>query len=46
MKLKIGFASGDTESKKSVDTYQLEERSIAPEMSFTLYGFCAIMCAS
>ena len=39
MKLKIGFASGDTESKKSVDTYQMEERSIAPRKSVVQVSF-------
>ena len=39
MKLKIGFASGDTESKNSVDTYQMEERSIAPKKSVVQVSF-------
>ena len=39
MKLKIGFASGDTESNKTVDAYQMEERSVAPRKPVVQVSF-------
>jgi len=39
MKLKIGFASGDTESKNTVNTYQMEERTITPKKSVVQVSF-------
>ena len=39
MKLKIGFASGDTESKNTVNTYQIEERTITPKKSVVQVSF-------
>ena len=39
MKLKIGFASGEIETKKSVDTYRMDERSIAPRKSVVQVTF-------
>ena len=39
MKLKIGFASGDTESKRNEDTYLKEARSVAPRKSVVQVSF-------
>ena len=39
MKLKIGFASGETEIKKTVDTYQVDARSVAPRKSVVQVSF-------
>lgn len=39
MKLKIGFASGDTENKKTVETYKKEARSVVPRKSVVQVSF-------